>query len=114
MDNIETPLQVEIKAILFGLETAHNLPCMDFLVESDSLVAMHEVSKGQNSFCEWESIIVDIVNLSLECQSCSFKHVRRFANAFVDNLAQMPCNVGDLKVWRNSLPSSFCNLDSSH
>ena len=87
---------------------------MDLLVESASLVAIQEVTKGQGSFCEWENIILDIVNISLECRSCSFSHVKRSANAFADNLAKLPCDVGVFKVWRNSLPPFFCNLDLSH
>ena len=114
LDNIKTFLQAKIKAILFDLETAHDFYYRDLLVESDSLIAIQEVSKGQGSFCEWESIIVDIVNLALECRSCSFSHVKRAANAFADSLAKLPCDVGVIKQWRNSLPPSFCNPDLNH
>ena len=45
MDDIEMPLHAEIKAILFGLEKAYNFSCMNLMVESDSLVALQEISK---------------------------------------------------------------------
>ena len=72
------------------------------MVESDSLMAIQEISKKQGSFCEWESIILDIVDLSLECHFCSFSHVRS-ANVVALNLAKLPCDLSDYKVWRNSL-----------
>ena len=98
MDNTETPLHTEINAILFGFETAHNFSYMDLMVESDSLMAIQKILKRQGPFCEWESIILDIVDLSLECRFCSFCHIRIFANVIAHNLAKLQCALGDYKV----------------
>ena len=63
LEGICSPLQAELNAILFSLQVVWDLHIKDLLVESDSLLAVNEILKKENSFCEWESIITDIWDL---------------------------------------------------
>ena len=62
-------------------------------------------------FCEWESLIMDIIGLSLKYNSCNFSQVRRLANGCAHNIAKISCELWDKIIWRNSLSPSFCNPD---
>ena len=46
VENIVSPLQAEIKAILFGLQLVKERNLQDIQVESESLIAVKEISKG--------------------------------------------------------------------
>ena len=113
VDNIDSPLQAELKAILFGLEEASSNHFPFLMIASHSLLAIREIEKQQDSYCELEVLISDIISLSLEFPLCSFKHIRRYANSYAHTLAKLATEIGDYKVWRNCLPPSFCNPDSS-
>ena len=71
------------------------------MVESDSLLAIKEINKQQDLFCEWGGLILDIEDLSLNFQSYSFKHIKRAANICAHNAAKLPCEIDSLIVWRN-------------
>ena len=111
IDRVDSPLHAEIKAILFGMEVAWANSFSSLIVESDSLIAIQEISKNQESFCEWESIISDIMDLSLLCSNCSFHSIKRSANMCAHDIAKVYCELGSLKEWRNSLPPYLCNPD---
>ena len=104
VDSIVFPLHAEIKALLFGLEITLNNSFLSLVVESDSLLAIQEILKQPVSFCVWEGIISDTIDLSLDCNLCNFHHIRRYANGFAHNLTKLCTELGDYKVWRNSLP----------
>ena len=80
-------------------------------LESDCLVAVKEVLKKDESFCEWGSVIVDIQDISLEFESCMFYHVNRKANAVAHNLAKYQCQFGEHKLWWDAFTPSVCNPD---
>ena len=60
VDQVYSPLQAELLAILFGLEEIAGFTSQDVEVESDSLLAISEVKNINNSSCEWEGISMDI------------------------------------------------------
>ena len=97
IDRVDSPLHAEIKAILFGMEVAWANSFSSLIVESDSLIAIQEISKNQESFCEWESIISDIMDLSLLCSNCSFHSIKRSANMCAHDIAKVYCELGSLK-----------------
>ena len=109
--NVESPLQAELMAIAFGLQLAKEHSFTSIIVESDSLLAIHEIEKHHNSFCLWESIISDIVDNSVSFGQCCFKHIRRSANKCAHNVAKLQCELNNSFVWRNSIPPSLCNPD---
>ncbi|XVF59440.1 hypothetical protein PTKIN_Ptkin07bG0276100 [Pterospermum kingtungense] len=63
LQNICSPLAAELLAILYGLQLAKELDFGEVMVESDCLVAVTEIGKGESSFSEWSSLVKDIVDL---------------------------------------------------
>ena len=49
--NVDSALHAELKAILFGLEVARSHFSEFLVVESDSLLAIKEISKNTESLC---------------------------------------------------------------
>ena len=75
-------------------------------MESDSLVAIKEILKRNDSFNEWGGILHDILKLSLEFDSCFFNHVNRLTNVLAHNIAKSQCELGEHRIWRNFLHST--------
>ena len=98
VDNIDSPLQTELKAILFGLKEASNNHFPFFMIKSDSLLAIREIEKHHDSYCEWEGLIYDIIRLSLEFPLCSFKHIKRYVNFCAHNLTRLAIEIRDYRV----------------
>ena len=98
-------------AISFGLQLAMDKGFRVVEVETDSLMAVKEISKNSSSFCIWGSIISDIYNLLAVGDSSYIRHVRRGCNYFAHNLAKMSNVVDDCSVWWRELPHDFCNPD---
>ena len=80
-------------------------------LESDCLVAVREIHK-EDFLCEWNSILMDILELSLDYDFFVISHVSRKVNGLAHNLAKLEFELGDYKIWRNSLPLMICNPDS--
>ena len=100
-DNINSAMHAELfKVILFGLEVTQNNFSEPLIVESDSLLVITEISKKNDSLCEWDGIISDILKLSLEGGSCRFNHIRRFTNVLAHNIVCLYCETGDHLIWR--------------
>ena len=111
-EDTDTPLLAEIKAILFGVQMAKEMGIRNIQLESDCLLAITELSKNDDSFCEWNSILMDIEAESLDYDICLFTHVSRIANALAHNIAKYHCELGDHRIWRNALPPLICNPDA--
>ena len=67
-------------------------------LESDCLVAVKEILKNEESFCEWGSVISDIQELVSEFESCIISHVKRNFNHLAHNLTKYPCDLGEHRV----------------
>ena len=80
-------MQAEIKAIWFDLQVATEMNCRKIQVESDCLLAVSEISKKDESYCEWDCFLSEILDLSLEYESCDFYHISRKANTLAHNIA---------------------------
>ncbi|XWS28183.1 hypothetical protein CRYUN_Cryun25bG0043700 [Craigia yunnanensis] len=74
--NIVSALHAKLFAISFGLKIAWDNSFPSIMVESDSLLAIQEVTKHQEPFCEWGSLISDIMELSSNFQIFSFHHIK--------------------------------------
>ena len=110
-NKVDTSLQAELMAIAFGLQIAKEFSFPSVRVESDSLMAIQEISKHHVSSYLWESITSDISDLSLYFSFCQFTHIRRSANICAHFIAKLSCALGNVIVWRNTTPPSFCNPD---
>ncbi|XVF71723.1 hypothetical protein PTKIN_Ptkin12aG0062500 [Pterospermum kingtungense] len=62
-----SPLQAELRAILFGLELMQSGNFKQVLVESDSLLAVKEINASGDSVSLWYGLISDIVHLAAIC-----------------------------------------------
>ena len=111
MKGIQSPLQAELLAILYGLKLASENGFQSILVETDSRIAMSEITKNSSSFCSWGSIISDILMYSADCAKCTFNYVKRGSNSFAHNLAILAENVDVHLFWWRELPLNFCNPD---
>ena len=63
MENIQSLLQAELLAICFGLQLSRSYNFTSVLIESDSLLAVNEISNQSTMMSEWGSIIADILFL---------------------------------------------------
>ena len=110
---VYSPLQAELLAIQFGLEECKSQGLQTLIIESDSLLAIKEIDKGHDSFSEWFSTVSDILQLAQQFNDRRFCHSNRGANECAHMLAKISNYLGEYKVWRDSLPSLFCNPDMS-
>ena len=85
---VQTPLQAELLAILFGLEIALDKGYKNILLETNSLIAVNEIEKGFLSLCERGNIVFDICFYIAQCDRCKVGHVKREANRLAHNLAK--------------------------
>ncbi|XVF80384.1 hypothetical protein PTKIN_Ptkin15bG0065700 [Pterospermum kingtungense] len=108
---VHNVLHSELEAINVGPELAlfNNLKNVE--VESDSLMAIQEVTKSYSTFCEFGSLIYDTCSLSEMLGGVHFMHISRKFNGFAHNLAQYTRRYEDYSSWSYSLPSLCCNPD---
>ncbi|XWS11866.1 hypothetical protein CRYUN_Cryun37aG0037900 [Craigia yunnanensis] len=111
IDNVASLLHAKLKAIAFGMEITKENSFSSILIESDSLLVIKEIMKNKESFYQWECIISDIHEMSLEFRHYSFSHIRRTGNVCAHNVAKLPCVLGNHIVRRNSIPHNLCNPD---
>ncbi|XVF82507.1 hypothetical protein PTKIN_Ptkin16aG0054600 [Pterospermum kingtungense] len=60
IQQVLSPLQAELKALLYGLQMASALNYRRIVLETDCLLAVKEVQKGANSSSEWYAVIKDV------------------------------------------------------
>ena len=106
MNGIQSPIQAELLAILYGLKLARENGFQLILVETDSSLAASEITKKSCSFYTWGSTITDIFRISEDCEDCSFNQVKRGSNSFAHNLAKLVESIDDHRFWRE-LPQTF-------
>ena len=80
-------------------------------VENDCRIAVTEILKKQGFYCERAGIFMDILYISLEFESCSFRHISQNANELAHNLAKLHSESDDRKIWTKALPLSLCNYE---
>ena len=97
---------------MFGVQKAKEMNIKKLQLESDCLVAIKEITKAQDTFSEWSSFLMEIVNMSTEFELCSFNYVSRRANVMAHNMAKIQWELGEHRIRRNPLPPMFCNPDS--
>ena len=99
-NGIQSPLQAELLAIWFGLEIALANGFKAIQVETDSLLAIQEIEKGENSSCEWGCIVMDICSSIHSCEVGLINHVKRDdVNYCTHNLTKLS-GVNDIKgLW---------------
>ena len=99
LEDIVSPLQAEIKAILFGLQLVKEMNLQNIQMESDLLIAVKQISKRDEFYCEWDGLLSDILELSLDFNSCFFRHISRTSNTLAHNISKVQSDVGEHKIW---------------
>ncbi|XVF43897.1 hypothetical protein PTKIN_Ptkin02bG0078000 [Pterospermum kingtungense] len=112
LTRIDSVLQAELYAIFHGMERALEVTQQTLVVESDSLLAIQEVRKGQRSMCEWSHLILDILDCSVDFTSCPFVQTGRAGNKLADAVSRTSLLPQSSMVWSGSLPPDVCNMDS--
>ena len=73
-------------------------------VETDSMMAVNLISKGDLIFWDGGSLVIYVLDLAKLCDSCQFQHVGRRANSLVHALTKWEGFVESDHVWDGSLP----------
>ena len=97
------PDVAECKAILFAVHLARSHGVLDVIIESDAKVVIFRLSKAALFFFDLDSILGDVISLSMCFNSISFSHVKRDGNAVAHNLARVVL-FGVEQCWENHCP----------
>ncbi|XVF28881.1 hypothetical protein REPUB_Repub15cG0070800 [Reevesia pubescens] len=81
------------------------------VLELDSSLAIHEISKGGSSYWDEACLTMEILRPGRMHIKCGFMHVRRQANLLAHALAKVDCEPGCQRLWLDSLPFGVCNSD---
>ncbi|KAF5444954.1 hypothetical protein F2P56_034045 [Juglans regia] len=99
------PLEIELIAILRGLQFYIPLGLQSLCIESDSLLLVQEITSSDISNSIYENVVIDIQQLKSKFRSCSIVHINREANEFAHKLARFSRNVIATNVWWDYVPS---------
>ena len=107
---IQAPLgamEVEAKAVVFGLKFAKDMLIQDFILEGDSLVLMNAL----NEISPPPSLVAAVVYGSLSAfygfRQVEFSHVRRQGNRPTHLLAKHALDNSEFAVWIEENPCFF-------
>ncbi|OMO58663.1 reverse transcriptase [Corchorus capsularis] len=93
-------LHAEVHAILFGFELALEHGITRCIIESDSLLAIHEINKKETVLWEGGLLIEEIREIASLFDCCSFQFVNREANSVAHSLAVSKLD----NVWCGTIP----------
>ena len=103
LQGFESLLQAERKSIWFGLLVARKMNCKKIQIKNDCLLTVSKISKKEESYCEWDWFLLEILDLSLEYESCDFYHFSKKTNTLAHNIAKYECVLREHKIKRNEL-----------
>ncbi|KAF5468562.1 hypothetical protein F2P56_012705 [Juglans regia] len=99
------PLEIDLIAILIGLQFYIPIGLLSLCLETDSLFLVQEITSSDISNSIYGNVVTDILQLKSRFQSCSFVHINREANESAQKLARFSRNVIATNVWWDSVPS---------
>ncbi|XP_035547319.1 uncharacterized protein LOC118348883 [Juglans regia] len=95
------PLEIELLALLRGLQFSIPLGLQSLCIETDSLLLV----KALPSNASYGNVITDIQELKCRFLNCSINHINREANQAAHKLARFSRNVSNTTVWWESVPN---------
>ncbi|XP_042954609.1 uncharacterized protein LOC122291024 [Carya illinoinensis] len=104
------PMEVELLAILRGLQICVPLGINDLIVETDSMLSVRALTTEGESMSPHGNLIYSILGLSKQLPKVIFQHVGREHNAAADGLAKMARFVEDLTIWWESIPECISQI----
>ena len=97
-------VEVEAKAVEFGLHFAKDLLIQDFILEGDSLVVFNAVSETSSPPSSIATVIYGSVSISHEFHHVDFSHVRWQGNCLAHLLAKHALGIDDFSIWIEEVP----------
>ncbi|XP_042950614.1 uncharacterized protein LOC122282698 [Carya illinoinensis] len=113
---IADPMEIELLAMLRGLQLCVSLGITSLQVESDSLLTVQELEKEGYSTTLWGGLIQEVKSLLQRYPNWSIQHKGREANGVAHCLARFAWNLDDICIWWNSVPDCISQaiwVDSS-
>ncbi|XP_042944742.1 uncharacterized protein LOC122278629 [Carya illinoinensis] len=104
------PMEVELLAILRGLQLCIPLGINELIVETDSMLSVRALTTEGESMSPHGNLIYSILSLSRQLPKVIFQHVGREHNATADGLAKLTRFVEDLTVWWESIPKCIYQI----
>ncbi|KAK0579421.1 hypothetical protein LWI29_026174 [Acer saccharum] len=111
-----SPLVAEALAVLDGIHLAVDAGLVPFQIDTDSLIVVNLVNKGDSSSADVGHIIADIVRFLRSLESCSIAFTPRKRNAVAHSLARTALSIASDRCWVDSCPpcvERLVLLDSS-
>ncbi|XP_035542079.1 uncharacterized protein LOC118344788 [Juglans regia] len=99
------PLEIELLALLRGLQFSIPLGFQSLCIEIDSLLLVKEISSPLPSNASYGNVITDIQEFKCRFLSCSIDHINREANQATHKLAIFFRNVSNTTIWWESVPN---------
>lgn len=100
----DNPLEVELRAILWGMQLCLPMGARNVVVETDCLVAVQAFDVGPNSFACYHHLLYEILSLKDCFEECKFSYVCRVGDSVAHLLARHARNVESITVWLGLSP----------
>ncbi|XP_042944649.1 uncharacterized protein LOC122278535 [Carya illinoinensis] len=104
------PMEVELLAILRGLQLCIPLGIGELIVETDSMLSVRALTAEGESMSPHGNLIYSILSLSKQLPKVTFQHAGRVHNAAADGLAKLARFVEDLTVWWELIPECISQI----
>ncbi|XP_041009377.1 uncharacterized protein LOC121253432 [Juglans microcarpa x Juglans regia] len=98
-NDINDPIEIELLAILRGLQFCIPLGISHLVIESDSILMVNEVQSDSLSRSLHGNLVQQIKQVMLRFPSCSIQHNSHLGNGAAHGLANFAWNIDDLITW---------------
>ncbi|XP_042944784.1 uncharacterized protein LOC122278665 [Carya illinoinensis] len=115
-DAIADPMEIELIAILRGIQLCIPLGIVELQIESDALLVIEELKKDGKSSTLWSSLIHEIKTLLSSFPAWSIQYRGRESNGVAHNLAKFAWHLDDIALWWDVIPECISHaiwVDSS-
>ena len=102
-------MEVELLAIESSILLAKELKISNIIIESDALIAIQSVKKGEIGGCLGH-LVYGIIHSLMGFNSWSLSHVKRICNRVAHELAQEARRREESKIWKGTYPSMISHL----
>ncbi|KAF5445095.1 hypothetical protein F2P56_034173 [Juglans regia] len=98
------PAEIEMVAMLRGLQLCIPMGIEKLILESDSLLMVNQMNEDTKPWSLFGNIIKETRQFSTRFKSCIVQHVGRLGNTVAHNLARHAWYVQDVTIWSGSCP----------
>ncbi|XP_040996055.1 uncharacterized protein LOC121242229 [Juglans microcarpa x Juglans regia] len=109
-NKVNDPIEIEMLAILRGLQFCFPLGISHLVIESDSFLMMNEVESENTSRSLHDNLVQQIKQLMLRFPICSIQHNSHLGNGVAHGLAKFAWNIDDLITWWGSYPKRIAQV----